>query len=69
MSQKIIPKIKTDKFTAGQVWSALKKDKIGYNIAKMQSDRTKMIKYATRIRILQNDLGIKQEKFPELNLK
>ena len=69
MSQKTISKIKADKFNAGQVWSALKKAKIGYNIAKMQSDRTKMMEYAKRIRILQNDLGIKQEKFPELNLK
>lgn len=47
---------------------ALKKAWQGYKIAKVQSDHTKMVEYAKKIRTLQNDLGVNQAEFPELNL-
>ena len=55
-------------FTKGQSWGALRKAWRGYKIAKVQDDKTKMTEYATKIRTLQNDLGVKQSIFPELNL-
>lgn len=55
-------------YTAGQTWGALKKAWRGYKIAKVQSDHTKMVEYAKKIRTLQNDLGVNQAEFPELNL-
>ncbi|MDE1727063.1 MAG: hypothetical protein KGH89_07340 [Thaumarchaeota archaeon] len=55
-------------YTAGQTWGALKKAWRGYKIAKVQSDHARMSEYATKIRTLQNDLGIKQAEFPELHL-
>jgi hypothetical protein len=56
------------KFTTGQSWGALKKAWKGYKIAKVQSDRTKMIEYAKKIKTLQGELGIKQSSFPELGV-
>jgi hypothetical protein len=46
----------------------LKKAWKGYKIAKVQSDRTKMIEYAKKIKTLQGELSIKQSSFPELGV-
>ncbi|MEM2760955.1 MAG: hypothetical protein QXU32_13100 [Nitrososphaerales archaeon] len=56
-------------FTKGQTWGALKKAWKAYKIAKAHNDRSKMKEYATRIRTLQSDLGIRQAEFPELDLR
>ena len=58
----------TKSFTIGQTWGALRKSWKGYKIAKVQSDRTKMIEYATKIRKLQGELGVQQASFPDLSL-
>ncbi|MDR3782714.1 MAG: hypothetical protein P4K92_05365 [Candidatus Nitrosotalea sp.] len=68
MYQFVQPQSKNPNYTAGQTWGALKKAWRGYKIAKVQSDNTRMSEYAKKIRTLQNDLGIKQAEFPELNL-
>lgn len=68
MYQFVQPQSKNPNYTAGQTWGALKKAWRGYKIAKVQSDNAKMSEYAKKIRTLQNDLGIKQAEFPELNL-
>lgn len=56
-------------FTKGQTWGALKKSWKAYKIAKVQNDKPQMKEYATRIRRLQNDLGVRQAEFPELGLR
>jgi len=68
MYQFVQPQSKNPNYTAGQTWGALKKAWRGYKIAKVHSDNAKMSEYAKKIRTLQNDLGIKQAEFPELNL-
>ncbi|MFQ6011218.1 MAG: hypothetical protein ACE5KG_03500 [Nitrososphaerales archaeon] len=57
------------KYTTGQTWGALKKAWKAYKIAKVQSDRTRMKEYATRIRTLQGELGVAQAKFPEVGVQ
>lgn len=54
--------------TKGQTWAALKKSWKAYKIAKVKNETENMREYATRIRSLQNELGVPQAKFPELNL-
>ncbi len=56
-------------FTKGQTWGALKKSWKAYKIAKIQKDKPKMKEYATRIRTLQGELGVKQSEFPDLGLR
>ena len=56
-------------FTEGQTWGALKKSWKAYKIAKVQNDKSKMKEYATRIRTLQKDLGVRLAEFPELGLR
>lgn len=68
MYQFVQPQSDKPNYTAGQTWGALKKAWRGYKIAKVQTDHAKMSEYAQKIRTLQNDLGIKQAEFPELNL-
>jgi hypothetical protein len=55
-------------YTVGQSWGALKKAWRAYKIAKAQGDTTNMLKYATRIRTLQAELGLVKAKFPEIGL-
>ncbi len=55
-------------FTIGQTWGALRKSWKGYKIAKVQGDRSKMTEYATKIRKLQDELGVQQASFPDLSL-
>jgi len=55
-------------FTTGQTWGALKKAWKGYKIAKVQSDKAKMMDYAKRIRTLQEELKVEKAKFPDLGL-
>lgn len=57
------------KFTEGQTWGALKKAWKAYKIAKIQKDNPKMKEYATRIRTLQGELGVKQSEFPDVGLR
>ena len=49
-----------------QLWSDLKNAWRSYKIAKMNSDKTKMIEYAKKIVVLQQNLGAKLADFPEL---
>jgi len=56
-------------FTKGQTWGALKKAWKGYKIAKIQKEESKMKEYATRIRTLQGELGVKKSEFPDLGLR
>lgn len=53
-------------YTKGQTWGALKKAWKAYKIAKVQNDNARMIEYATRIQILQKELGLKPAKFDVL---
>lgn len=55
-------------YTAGQSWAALKKAWKAYKIAKAQSDKANMLKYAERIRTLQQQLGLAKANFPEIGL-
>ena len=55
-------------YTTGQTWGALRKAWKAYRIAKVQNSNTDMVKYATRIRSLQAELGVSQASFPDLNL-
>jgi hypothetical protein len=55
-------------YSKGQTWGALKKAWRGYKVAKVQNNREDMIKYATRIRTLQGELGLAPAKFPDLGL-
>lgn len=54
--------------TKGQTWAALKKSWKAYKIAKVKNETDNMLEYAKRIRTLQGELGVKQAKFPELDL-
>ena len=56
-------------FTKGQTWGALKKAWKAYKIAKVQKDQPKLKEYATRIRTLQGELGVKKSEFPDLGLR
>jgi hypothetical protein len=55
-------------YSKGQSWGALRKSWKGYRTAKVQGDKEGMMKYATRIRSLQDELGVAKASFPELNL-
>lgn len=55
-------------YTTGQTWGALKKAWKAYKIAKVQSDKTRMMEYAKRIRTLQEELKVEKAKFPDLGL-
>ncbi|MDV3293265.1 MAG: hypothetical protein LYZ70_03250 [Nitrososphaerales archaeon] len=55
-------------YTKGQTWGALKKAWRGYKVAKIQKNMEDMRKYAERIRTLQQELGLVQAKFPDLDL-
>ena len=56
-------------FTKGQTWGALKKAWKAYKIAKIQNDQPRMKEYATRIRTLQEELGVKKSEFPDIGLR
>ena len=55
-------------FTTGQSWGALRKAWKGYRIAKVQDDNAKMIEYATKIRKIQEELGVSRASFPQLGI-
>jgi hypothetical protein len=55
-------------YTVGQTWAALKKAWRAYKIAKVQNDTNNMVKYATRIRTLQGELGLPKSRFPEIGV-
>jgi hypothetical protein len=55
-------------FTTGQSWGALRKAWKGYRIAKVQDDNTKMTEYATKIRKIQEELGVSRASFPHLGI-
>ena len=55
-------------FTTGQSWGALRKAWKGYRIAKVQDDNAKMTEYATKIRKIQEELGISRASFPHLGI-
>ena len=59
---------KSNNFTTGQSWGALRKAWKGYRIAKVQGDNAKMREYATKIRKLQGELGISVASFPHLGI-
>ena len=54
--------------TTGQTWAALKKSWKAYKIAKVKNEEANMGEYAKRIVKLQKELGVRQAKFPELDL-
>jgi hypothetical protein len=56
------------RFTTGQSWGALRKAWKGYRIAKVQDDNAKMTEYATKIRKIQQELGISVASFPHLSI-
>jgi hypothetical protein len=55
-------------FTTGQSWGALRKAWKGYRIAKVHDDNAKMTEYATKIRKIQEELGISRASFPNLGI-
>jgi hypothetical protein len=55
-------------FTTGQSWGALRKAWKGYRIAKVQDDNSKMTEYASKIRKIQQELGISVASFPHLGI-
>lgn len=55
-------------FTTGQSWGALRKAWKGYRIAKVQDDNAKMTEYATKIRKIQEELGVSRASFPHLGI-
>ncbi len=55
-------------FTTGQSWGALRKAWRGYRIAKVQDDNAKMTEYASKIRKIQQELGISVASFPHLGM-
>ena len=57
-----------NRFTTGQSWGALRKAWKGYRIAKVQDDNTKMTEYATKIRKIQEELGVSRASFPHLGI-
>jgi hypothetical protein len=63
-----MPGVTSTPHTIGQTWGALKKSWKAYKIAKAKSEKENMIEYAKRIRTLQQELGVAQSKFPELDL-
>lgn len=56
-------------YSKGQTWGALKKAWKAYKIAKIQNDEARMKEYATRIRTLQDELGLKKSEFPDIGLR
>ena len=52
--------------TKNETWSELKIAWKNYKNARMRSDKTKMTEFAHKIQELQQILGAKQSKFPEL---
>ena len=60
---------KSNNFTTGQSWGALRKAWKGYRIAKVQGDNGKMREYATKIRKIQGELGISVASFPNLGIQ
>ncbi len=55
-------------FTTGQSWGALRKAWRVYRIAKVQDDNAKMTEYASKIRKIQQELGISVASFPHLGI-
>ena len=55
-------------YTKGQSWGALRKAWKAYKIAKAQNDQAAMLKYAERIRTLQNQLGLPPSNFQNVGL-
>ncbi|MDQ3869674.1 MAG: hypothetical protein M3250_08995 [Thermoproteota archaeon] len=55
-------------FSTGQSWGALRKAWKGYRIAKVQDDNAKMTEYATKIRKIQQELGVSRASFPHLGI-
>ncbi len=55
-------------YSKGQIWGALRKAWKGYKIAKVQHDTGRMKEYATKIRTLQDQLGVPQASFPDLGV-
>jgi hypothetical protein len=55
-------------YSAGQSWGALKKAWKAYKIAKAHGDMANMLKYASRVRTLQEELGLPKANFPEIGL-
>lgn len=55
-------------YSVGQSWAALKKAWRAYKIAKAHNDQPNMLKYAERIRTLQEELGLATAKFPDIGL-
>jgi len=55
-------------YSKGQIWGALRKAWKGYKIAKVQHDTGRMKEYATKIKTLQNQLGVPQASFPDLGV-
>ena len=68
MAQSAKTTAKNGKTSLSETWSTLKSAWKSYKVARMNSDKVKMIECAQRIRGLQQDLGAKQSEFPELNI-
>ena len=62
------PTQQENNFTTGQSWGALRKAWKGYRIAKVQDDNAKMTEYASKIRKIQQELGISVASFPHLGI-
>ena len=60
---------RSNNFTVGQSWGALRKAWKGYRIAKVQGDNAKMREYATKIRKIQGELGISVASFPNIGIQ
>jgi hypothetical protein len=60
---------RSNNFTVGQSWGALRKAWKGYRIAKVQGDNAKMREYATKIRKIQGELRISVASFPNLGIQ
>ena len=60
---------KSNNFTIGQSWGALRKAWKGYRIAKVQGDNGRMREYATKIRKIQGELGISVASFPNIGIQ
>jgi hypothetical protein len=60
---------RSNSFTTGQSWGALRKAWKGYRIAKVQGDSGKMREYATKIRKIQGELGISVASFPNIGIQ
>lgn len=55
-------------FTIGQSWGGLRKAWKGYRIAKVNDDKEKMREYATKIRNIQEQLGVTKASFPHIGI-